>query len=234
GYGSGQVFKIFTNCRDLRFRCRSRSVGGHDAIEVERFDLAQRLDRVLRGSIGEIAESDPLRRADIDDVEYTLLRNAHHDHAGAMARTDIDQFDRLIAEGDDVRVVAESLVGRNDIGMWPRLLGCQRVLNDLCALILEYFRARNVIPMVVTVDYEFYRLVGDLPDLPHHVLGSHRIDRVSDFSFLPPCACSLGRPFFAASKCIFPPNALLSPPPRPHYLQCPNDPHRRPHPPIAT
>jgi hypothetical protein len=50
-----------------------------------------------------------------------------------------------------VRVVAESLVGRNDIGMWPRLLGCQRVLNDLCALILEYFRARNVIPMVVTV-----------------------------------------------------------------------------------
>jgi hypothetical protein len=25
------------------------------------------------------------------------------------------------------------------------------VLNDLCALILEYFRARNVIPMVVTV-----------------------------------------------------------------------------------
>ena len=34
--------------------------------------------------------------------------------------------------------------------------------------------------MVVTMDYEFHRLVGDLPDLPHHVLGSHRIDRVSD------------------------------------------------------
>jgi len=34
--------------------------------------------------------------------------------------------------------------------------------------------------MVVAVDYEFHRLVGDLPDLVHHVLGSHRIDRVSD------------------------------------------------------
>src|SRR5262245_17626913 len=50
GYGSGQVFKIFANRRDLRFRCRSRSVGGHNAIEVECFDLTQRLDRVLRRS----------------------------------------------------------------------------------------------------------------------------------------------------------------------------------------
>src|SRR5260370_41501777 len=32
----------------------------------------------------------------------------------------------------------------------------------------------------------------------------------------------------------FPPDALLSPPPTPHYLQCSNHPHRRPHPPLAT
>src|SRR5262245_46677098 len=109
----------------------------------------------------------------------------------------------------------------------------QRVLDYLGTLILEYSRAGNVVPMVVTVDHEFHRLVGDLPDLVHHVLGSHRIDRVSDdwsdrtavqasvqppprpsmrtpsqrlrrrscrvpaFSYLPPCAYSLGRPFFA-------------------------------------
>src|SRR5262249_61869086 len=145
----------------------------------EGFALAQRLDRVLRRGIGEIAESDPLLRADIDDVEHTLLRHAHHDHAGAMARTDIGQFDRLIAEGDDVRVVAESLVGRNDIGMWPRLLGRQRVLDDLCALILEYFCARNVIPMVMAVDYEFHRLFGDLPYLAHHISGRHPHCRVT-------------------------------------------------------
>src|SRR6516164_8307910 len=71
GYGSGQVFKIFANCRDLCFRCRSRSVAGHDAIEVEGFDLAQRLDRVLRRSIGEIAESDTLWRADIEPPQHS-------------------------------------------------------------------------------------------------------------------------------------------------------------------
>ena len=47
GYGSGQVLKIFANCRNLRFRGRSRSMARHNAIEVEGFDLAQRLDRVL-------------------------------------------------------------------------------------------------------------------------------------------------------------------------------------------
>src|SRR6516165_7176213 len=77
-------------------------------------------------------------------------------------------------------IVFEGLVGRNYVGVRPCMLCSQRVLDDLSTLILEYSRTGNVVPMVVTVDHEFHRLVDDFPDLVHHVLGSHRINRVSD------------------------------------------------------
>src|SRR5262249_10196976 len=40
GYCCSQVFKVFAHCRDLRFWGRGRAMTGHDAVEIEGFDLA--------------------------------------------------------------------------------------------------------------------------------------------------------------------------------------------------
>src|SRR5262249_11441050 len=97
-----------------------------------------------------------------------------------MARTDIDQLDRLIAERDDVLVVLKRLVGWNYVGVRPRVLCAQRVLDNLGTLILEYSRAGNVVPMIVAIDHEFHRLVRYFFDLIHHFLFRDRIDRGGD------------------------------------------------------
>jgi hypothetical protein len=79
-----------------------------------------------------------------------------------------------------VFVILEGFIGRYNIGMRPRVLGRQGVLNDFRTLILEYLCSRNVVPMIVAIDHEFHRLVGHLLDLIHHVLGGRGIDRIGD------------------------------------------------------